>query len=174
MSTDEYLTEVELYGVSPWLMSLVMLPLTLLNIIYAFMTVMFDSLLSFWFIMPAVPLHILFGIWFVRYYQAKSSKDSALILGILSVILPTFIHLYVSIYMLALSRLYVVIFPLPIQFLAGLLILRRIDGPEVISPWSGMRLDLSWWKFGQPQKKSDWDPLGTDKKDQETEDWLEE
>jgi hypothetical protein len=36
-----------------------------------------------------------------------------------------------------------------------------------------MRLDLSWWKWNNPKKKSDWDPIG-EEKSLEKEDWLEE
>ena len=174
MSTDEYLTEVELYGVSPSIIAVIMFPLTLLNILYVFMTSMFDYLFYIWFVFSAVPLHILFGIWIVRYYQAKSSKDSVLILGILSVILPTLIHLFVSTFAFAFSGIYVIILPFPLQFLVGLIILQRIEGPEVISPWSGMRLDLSWWKRGHPKKKSDWDPLAMERNETSEDDWLGE
>ncbi len=174
MSTEEYHTEMELYGVSPGIIAMIMIPLTLLNIAYAFTTIMFDSLLYTWFAIPAVPLHILFGIWFARYYQAKSSKDIALMLGILSITLPTLIHLYVTSLLLPLSLSYIVILPFPLQLIAGLVILHRIDGPEVISPWSGMRLDLSWWKFGQPKKKSDWDPIPHETSESSDDDWLKE
>ncbi|MFW9811538.1 MAG: hypothetical protein ACFFF9_03715, partial [Candidatus Thorarchaeota archaeon] len=158
----------------PGIIAMIMFPLTLLNIIYAFMTIFFDYFLYMWFVIPAIILNILFGVWFVRYYQAKSSKDSALMWGISSVMLPTLIHLFVSTYLFRLTHVLVIIFPFPLQFLAGLAILRKIEGPEVISPWSGMRLDLSWWKWGHPTKKSDWDPLSATKKSQGSEDWLEE
>ena len=174
MSADEFHTEMELYGVSPGIIALIMFPLTILNIAYAFMTAMFDGLLYMWFVITAVPLNILFAVWFVRYYQAKSSKDSALILGILSVTVPTLVHLFVTLYVFALTYVYVIIPPFPLQFFVGLVILHRIDGPEAISPWSGMRLDLSWWKWGQRKKKSDWDPIPTEKSESSEDDWLKE
>ena len=171
MNDNEYLTEMELYGVSPGIIAMIMFPLTLLNILYAFMTAFADNFLSIWFVIPAVPLHILFGFWFVRYYQAKRSKDSVFMIGILSITLPTLIHLYVSSYLSPFTFGLSIIFPFPLQFFAGILIMQKIEGPEVISPWSGMRLDLSWWKYGQPKKKCDWDPIPEVQSDEE---WLKE
>jgi len=68
---------------------------------------------------------------------------------------------------------FIMLYPIPLQFLIGLIILHRIEGPEVISPWSGMRLDLSWWKWQQAKRKDDWDPFEKEKKSAE-EDWLKE
>ena len=78
-------------------------------------------------------------------------------IGLLSILLPTILVLYFS-------GLVIVIYPVPIQFIIGLFILWRIDGPEVISPWSGMRLDLSWWKRHQGGRRDDWNPFEKEKK----------
>jgi hypothetical protein len=74
----------------------------------------------------------------------------------------------------AFSGIYAIILPFPLQFLVGLIILQRIEGPEVISPWSGIRLDLSWWKWGQPKRKSDWDPIPEANDVSIDEEWLNE
>jgi hypothetical protein len=63
----------------------------------------------------------------------------------------------------------VFIFPIPIQFIVGFYIMKRFEGPEVINPWSGQRLDFSWWKWGRSKKKSDGDPFEEEKKLQEKE-----
>jgi hypothetical protein len=68
---------------------------------------------------------------------------------------------------------FVILYPIPLQFAIGLIILHRIEGPEVISPWSGMRLDLSWWKRLRPKRKDDWDPFEEEKKVQEKEEPVE-
>jgi hypothetical protein len=80
--------------------------------------------------------------------------------------LPTLIILFIS----GMSGSFVILYPIPLQFLIGLIILHRLEGPEVISPWSGMRLDLSWWKRRRPKRKSDWDPFEKEKKASEKKD----
>ena len=175
MSTDEYSTEMELYGVRPGVIAVIMF---FVSFIFPFgffadetgMPIALIMILVNPFIyLPLTLLNILYAIWIVRYYQAKASKDSTLILGLLSIILPTVVVLYLT----SLLGEFVIVYPIPIQFIVGLIIMWRIEGPEVISPWSGMRLDLSWWKWRQPKRKDDWDPFEDEKIALEKEDWLE-
>jgi hypothetical protein len=175
MSSDEYLTEVELYGVSPGVIAFIMIVISVVFPVALiplgpnfFFPVMI--LHAFIYPLPNLPLtvlNILFAYWVVRYYQAKSSKDSVIVLGMLSLMLPTLIGL-------SITGLSITIYPVPIQFIVGLILLWKFDGPEVISPWSGIRLDLSWWKYGKPKKQSDWDPLLEDTEVSSEEEWLKE
>lgn len=178
MSTDEYTTEMELYGVSPGIIAMIMFLVTIFSpfgFIAGYFFLSMPGVYGFFWIfvgpyvyLPLCFLNILFAHRIVRYYQGRSSRDTVYVIGLLSVLLPTAIVLYLS----GLFGSFVVIYPIPIQFLSGLVVLRRIEGPEVISPWSGMRLELSWWKWWkwrQPKKKSDWYPLMEEKKE-----WLEE
>ena len=173
MSSDDFTTEMELYGVSPGIIAMIMF---VISIVFPFGIIpgeqFFPISLIFVFVnpiifLPATILNILFAVWIVRYYQAKSSKDSVYVLGILSVILPSILMLY-------LTGLSMVIYPIPIQFLTGIILLWKFVGPYVITPWSGMRLYLTWWKRQNPKRKSDWDPLIEDKKTPQKDKWLEE
>jgi len=184
MSTDEYSTEPDLYGVSPGIIRMIMIIVTVFSP-FGFIPMdygMFDvySLLPgiyglFWiivnpfFYLPLCLFNILYVRQLVRYYQAKSSRDSVHLIGLLSILLPTAIMFYIS----GMFGSFVILYPIPLQFAIGLIILHRIEGPEVISPWSGMRLDLSWWKRLRPKRKDDWDPFEEEKKVQEKEEPVE-
>jgi hypothetical protein len=194
MSTDEYRTEMELYGVSPGVIAIIMLIVTLLSptgiflestnpwyspVIYSFVWVYqfgayvmsgfrmfnYDLLLT----LPLCVLHLAYAYWIVRHYQGKSSGYSAAMIGVLSILLPTSLVLFFT----GLFGPPVILFPIPMQFIAGLVILWRIEGPEVISPWSGLRLDLSWWKWRRGKPKDDWDPFEKERKSLENEDLVE-
>lgn len=194
MTSDEYSTEMELYGVSPGVIAILMFTVTLLSpsgfvpergfpwfspVLYSLFWVYefgpygvpgfrlfnYDLIIT----LPLCILNVVYALWIVRHYQGKSSKYSAAMIGLLGVSLPTFLVLYFT--GIFLSPWF--IYPIPIQFIAGLLILWRIEGPEVISPWSGMRLDLSWWKQRRQKRKNDWVPFEDEKKVLETEEEVE-
>jgi hypothetical protein len=167
-------TEKELVGVSPWVIGEILAIITLLvplgimptegqivfydlwlfgPFIYGLLWVLdsgsFISSFTLHFIdlsymLVMVPLSI-FSILYVRqivrYYLGKSSRDSALFAGILGIIFPSVVSLVWPI-----SFGIVIIIPIPIQFLIGLYILHRFEGPEVVSPWSGQFINWSWWK----------------------------
>ncbi len=201
MSTDVYSTEMELYGVSPGVVSLFLFIVTIVvpfgfipfnsgvvgdpwssyYILYSSVWVLsggyyfpstgflFFSPVNF-FLLPLSILNIAYAFWIVRYYQGKSSRYTAITIGVLSTLLPTSLALFAS----SAFGTFIIIYPIPLQFIAGLIILWRIEGPEVISPWSGIRLDLSWWKWRRPKHKDDWDPFEEEKKASEKEDWLKD
>ncbi|MFX1481575.1 MAG: hypothetical protein ACFFCP_00150 [Promethearchaeota archaeon] len=165
MSTDEFSTEMELYGVDPGIIRMIMFLVTILfpfGFISGYTFFLLPGfywlvwiLFSPYFYLPLCLLNILFAHRIVRYYRGRSSKNTVHLIGLLSLLLPTAIVCYIS----SLSGYLVIIYPVPIQYVIGLVLLHRIEGPEVISPWSGLRLDLSWWKWRQSKRKSDWDPF---------------
>jgi len=188
-----YSTEMELYGVSPGVIAFIMavvtasVPLGYIpdGMIYSVLWVLplgygfAESPFGFFYFyfldpfvifvtLPLTILNIMFAVWIVRYYNAKTSKYTAIFIGILSILLPSALFLYLN--MMAGSIL--LLYPIPIQFIVGLILLWRIEGPDVISPWSGMRLDLSWWKWGREKKKSDWDPFDQEKRAESQEDTI--
>ena len=66
------------------------------------------------------------------------------------------------------------IYPIPLQLIIGLFILWRIEGPEIISPWSGVRLDFSWWKWKRAKRTTIEEPVEVEEKTAKEEEWLEE
>jgi len=181
MSTDAHSTEIELYGVDPGVIRLIMIIVTVLSPFgfflgnYGIFGFYYGIYGLFWILLnpfvylPLCLLNILYAHRLVRYFQATGSRDSVYLIGLLSVLLPTLIILYVS----GMFGSFVILYPIPLQFLIGLILLHRIEGPEVISPWSGMRLDLSWWKWRRPKRKDDWDPFAEEKKVLEKKDSVE-
>ncbi|NHI89495.1 MAG: hypothetical protein EAX87_08230 [Candidatus Thorarchaeota archaeon] len=185
MASDEYSTEIELYGVSPAIISYIMLIITLIvpfgyisnhiqpELIYSFLWQIeiwiygfYPDFLSLGLMLSLLPLTALnwaYAYWIVRYYRAKSSRFTVIMIGFLTLILPFIGSIFYSTALIGGYYLQIV-YPIPLQFIAGLIILRRIEGPEIISPWSGMRLDLSWWKWRQGKPRNDWDPFEKEKK----------
>lgn len=88
--------------------------------------------------LPLVILNILYVYWIVRYYQNKSTKQSVYILGLLSITLPTVVVLCIT----GLMGPFLIICPFPIQFIAGLIILWKIERPELAVSRSTVRPDL--------------------------------
>ena len=76
-----------------------------------------------------------------RFFYGKTSRDIALMYGLLSIIAPSTITLALWIY----YGFAFIITPIPIQFFAGVILLYKFRDPEVISPWEGYFLDWSWW-----------------------------
>jgi hypothetical protein len=109
-----------------------------------FSGVQFLNLSYMWLLVPLSIFSILYVRQIIRYYFGKSSRDSALMVGILSIILPSLIQLVFAVSLVNISRAGFII-PIPIQFVAGLILLRKFEGPEVISPWPGQFIDWSWW-----------------------------
>jgi hypothetical protein len=105
-----------------------------------------DMLFYLYLICPLYVLNILYIRQIVRFLYGKSSRDSALMCGLLSIIFPSLIGLLVSILLGFSYSQYLYIMPIPIQFALGLYFLYRFREPEVVSPWSGQFMNWSWWK----------------------------
>ncbi len=200
MSTDEYSTEMELYGVSPGVIAFFMILITatmplgfvpeswiLPSMVYAllwvyplggyfnpgpfgiFPIIIFDPVWIY-ATLPFTILNVVYAIWVVRYYKANTSRYNAAMVGLVSIIFPPLLTIYFS----GMAGGFKPIYPIPIQFILGLIMLWKIEGPEVISPWSGMRLDLSWWKRRREKRKNDWDSFEGEKETQEKDLHLED
>jgi hypothetical protein len=200
VSKDQFSTEMELYGVSPGVVAFFMILITATvplgfipessilfpSMIYGLLWVYtlnlpfgapFGNLpiiildpIWIYITLPLTILNVVYAIWVVRYYKAKTSRYNVAMVGLVSIILPPLLIIYFS----GMLGGFELIYPIPIQFILGLIILWRVEGPEVISPWSGMRLDLSWWKRRKEKRKSDWDLFEEEKKAQESDVPLED
>jgi hypothetical protein len=98
-----------------------------------------------WLIIPLYIFSILYIRQIVRFFNGDSSRDSALMCGIISIIFPTLVGIGISVLLGYPHSSYLYVYPIPIQFLAGLVFLYRYREPENISPWSGQFIDWSWW-----------------------------
>ncbi|MGD9395070.1 MAG: hypothetical protein PVJ05_01445 [Candidatus Thorarchaeota archaeon] len=140
MNTDEYSTEMELYGVELEFIAIIMLFVSLvfpLGFVIEGGILPISLLFAIVFPFQALPflfLNILYPYWIVRFYQDKTTKDRVFLLGLLSVFFPTVVILSIS----GLMGAFYVIYPFPIQFITGTIILWKIEKPEVIPTWSGM------------------------------------
>jgi hypothetical protein len=165
--SDELL---ELYGTSPFTINLLMVLVTVffpiggVNLIYNFdqMPPLIYSALwlihpgrTFWYIFR--PIELLSTIWITvplctfnflfireinRFFSDTASRDVVLLYGILSVIAPSAI----SLYLWTEHILPYIITPIPIQFLVGVYLLYKFRDPDYISPWAGYFIDWSWWE----------------------------
>ncbi|NHI89494.1 MAG: hypothetical protein EAX87_08225 [Candidatus Thorarchaeota archaeon] len=75
--------------------------------------------------------NLLFAREVVRYYQGKTSKKWAVFMGAMSFIYPA-LFAFVSL-PLPVIAMWGIIWPIPIQFIFGLVLLQRVPGPELIS-----------------------------------------
>jgi hypothetical protein len=161
--------DLELFGTSPRVIGLILLLVTLFfpvggvnygynlqlipPILYSSLWIA-NGLDSFWFIFR--PEQLLTTIWITvplctfnflfirqinRFFYGKTSRDIALMYGLLSMIVPSTITLALWCYF----NFAFIITPIPIQFFAGIILLYKFREPEVISPWEGYYLDWSWW-----------------------------
>ncbi|MFW9910373.1 MAG: hypothetical protein ACFFEF_17595 [Candidatus Thorarchaeota archaeon] len=111
-----------------------------------------------WLIIPLYIFSILYIRQIVRFFYGISSRDSALMCGLLSILFPTLVGIGASVLLGLPYRSYLYIFPIPVQFLAGLVFLYRFREPENVSAWSGQFMDWSWWIRLKPK----WSNWGTD------------
>jgi hypothetical protein len=168
-STEDPEDLLELSGTSPYVIGLIMvlvtffLPIGGINFIYnssnmqpqiysAFWLI--DDLSDFWSIfnlgklfstiwmtVPLCFLNFLFIIQINRFFSNTASRDVALMYGILSMIAPSVITLYLWIT----YEIPYLITPIPIQFFIGTILLYKFRDPDYVSPWNGYFLDWSWW-----------------------------
>jgi hypothetical protein len=75
--------------------------------------------------------NLLFARQIVRYYQGKSSQQRVLLIGAVSLIYPALLGLMPVPIPLAMFGF---VWPIPIQFIFGLILLRKIPGPDLIHP----------------------------------------
>jgi hypothetical protein len=135
---------MDLYGVEPGFIAIIMLFVSLvfpIGFILEGGIFPISLILAIVYPLPVLPitiLNILYAYWIVRFYQDKSTKDSVFILGLLSIILPTVIFLSIT----GMMGSFIVLYPFPIQFITGTVILWKIEKPEVISPLSGVHSEL--------------------------------
>ena len=102
------------------------------------------ELFDFYFTWLTIPLSILnlLYLWqMVRYYQGKSTRFRAVLLGVLSITLPTILSLTTT-GIINPFIIFIFIGPLPIQFLVGLIIMYRVPGPDLPSAFSSEMEDL--------------------------------
>lgn len=191
---DEYL---DMYGVSPCMIAFLMTLVTLLSPyasyhvefvffgffimpgLYAPAWVWFygfspgihflNPFFSFTTFLLGIP-NLVFLVWIIRYYQGKTSRFNAITVGAVSVLFP----LLVALSSLNLEFLTVYNGPVPIQFIIGLVLLYRIEGPELKTAWEGQLHNQKWWerpryKYSLPEVDTEPDEDG--KEDGE---WLRE
>ncbi len=117
----------------------------------------------------AIP-NLFFLAWIIRYYQGKTTRYNAISVGAVSVVFP----LIVALSTLNLELLTVFNGPVPIQFIIGLIVLYRIEGPELRTPWEGQLQRQNWWERPRHKYPSP-EPDSTSEEELEDEDdWLEE
>jgi len=160
---------LELYGTSPYVIDIFMfivtvfLPIGGINLMFNFQNQapqlysafwLVQNLNDFWSIsnigkmlstiwmtVPLCSFNFLFVIQINRFFSNTASRDVALMYGILSMIAPTVI----TIYLLITYEFPFIVTPIPIQFFIGVILLYKFRGPDYVSPWKGYFLDWSWW-----------------------------
>ncbi len=180
MISDETESALELFGVGPRVVAIFMIVMTILPlgampigqqfwimysifwlVVIRYPYITFDILTMFTFLWLIIPLYI-FSILYIRqiarFFYGKSSRDSALMCGLISVLFPTVVGIGTSVLLGFPYSSYLYIYPIPIQFFAGLIFLYRFREPENVSAWSGQFIDWSWWI----RLKAKWSNWGTD------------
>jgi hypothetical protein len=108
--------------------------------------------------------NILFVYWMYRYYNGKSTKNSAISVGALSLVIPLIIAMIFPGYIIGYY-----VGPIPLQFFCGLYIMYKIPGPELRSPWAGQFMDYSWyhWRSLHKSLPKEYRDMGEDVFDEE-------
>jgi hypothetical protein len=73
--------------------------------------------------------NILYVVQIVRYYQGKASRRNVIIIGLISLIFPT-LFAYASTAISLAPALVGFVIPIPAQFIAGLIFVLMLPGPE--------------------------------------------
>ncbi len=120
---------------------------------FQFMPLFF--LLNLWITLPLTIFNIAY-IWkIIRYYRGQCTRYSVVWVGLISITIPTIFAMVTTGVLSGLSG-FVFVGPIPIQFIAGLIFLYKIPGPEMTSPWRGDIGDNSWWT---PKRPEWWDRM---------------
>jgi len=106
---------------------------------------------NIWFTLPLTLFNIAYIWQVVRYYRGHCTRYSAIWIGLLSVTIPTLFGLVTTGLFNPVGG-FLFIGPIPLQFLAGLIFMYKIPGPEMTSPWRGDLGDHHWWS----PKRPDW------------------
>ena len=171
--SEELDSEMELYGVSPNAIAVIMILVTFFlpvgeanlipyggihgfSFIYSALWMILPSqglsslwlmmnpliwMVTAWLTIPLCSLNLLYIRQLWRHYMGYSNKGSVLWVGLLSLMVPSIISLYVTYLGFPVG----LVLPIPIQFICGLVLLYKFREPELISAWAGIYLDLSWW-----------------------------
>ncbi|MFW9843875.1 MAG: hypothetical protein ACFFEV_04810 [Candidatus Thorarchaeota archaeon] len=137
-------------------------------------TLMLYFIVYVWMTWPLTLVNYLYIVQIVRYYRGDCIRYSAVWIGLLSVTIPT-IFAYITTGIVTPGGEFALVGPIPLQFIAGLIFMYKIPGPEMTSPWRGDLADRSWWK---PKRPDWWYQMFPSSEDtnEETEsksDWLE-
>ncbi|MHA1949905.1 MAG: hypothetical protein ACXAAO_13750 [Candidatus Thorarchaeota archaeon] len=100
----------------------------------------FDINTGFHFLQPPLMVYtlflsifnILYVLQVVKYYQGKTTNQRVLLVGAVSLIYPALLVLITAAIVLLPLQMIHVIWPIPIQFIIGLILLYKIPGPELI------------------------------------------
>ena len=103
---------------------------------YSFLNIFFT-----WLTIPMSVLNLLYLRQIVRYYKGKTSRYNAVCVGVLSITIPTIISLGTT-GIFTQFGIFNFVGPIPIQFIVGLIILYRIPGPRLLTPFSSVMEDL--------------------------------
>lgn len=204
--SEDIPSEMELYGVSPGTIAVIMIVVTIFlplggvnlvnpiqsmsggmppfiysvlwgifignisSLLYIFNPIYYLS--TIWFTVPLCLFNILYVRQILRYFMGLSSRDSAIMVGLLSLIVPTIMSLYIT----QAGFPFGLIIPIPIQFVIGLIFLYKFREPELIAPWSGIYIDWSWWRSERRRGKDESSkiPLFSQLLVDHEADWLEE
>jgi len=177
--SDETESSLELEGVAPRVIGIFMIMISLLPLglmpigeqfylMYSIFWIIvirppfiiFDiTMFAFlWIIIPLYIFSILYIRQISRFFYGRSSRDSALMCGLISILFPTLVGIGTSVLLGLPYSSYLILYPIPVQFLAGLVFLYRFREPENVSAWSGQFLNWSWWIRLKPK----WSNWGTD------------
>ena len=96
----------------------------------------------FWQLFTLGFFNLFFLYRMYKYYDGRTTKLNTITVGIFSVVLPLILAMVFPGYILGYY-----VGPIPIQFICGLIIMHRIPGPEIRSPWAGHFTDYSWYHW---------------------------
>lgn len=106
----------------------------------------------------SLPMHIpkfAFVYMIYRYYMGKTTRNRAIIVGLISEIwwwIPNLI-IMMMIMMTSPYGYYSLILPIPILFLFGIIIMLKIPAPDIETPWKDFKEKADWWE--KPPEKEE-------------------
>ncbi|MHA1135945.1 MAG: hypothetical protein ACTSSE_05605 [Candidatus Thorarchaeota archaeon] len=137
------------YGENPMIYSLIWVYIP--DFYIPFTVIPSFILVNIWFTLPITIFNIVYVWKIIRYYRGNCSRYSVIWVGLLSITIPIVFTLATTGFLNPTSGV-VIIGPIPHQFIAGLIFLFKIPGPEMTSPWRYDLVERSWWI----PKRSEW------------------